>query len=152
MQLHEVQRARRRARVLPSAAAILAVLLAAPQWSGVRAQTADRPGYRGDARNPFDLTAPILKRFSDSEAKVGFQNAEGNAPAPKMKLKGMVMLQNGNKAALLEVQGVGTHVVREGDTIGINVASPNAVIRVKRIDRMQIEVEVGSMRQVILVR
>mgnify|MGYP001806507324 CR=1 FL=1 len=111
-----------------------------------------RAGYRADARNPFELTAPILERLSEGEAGVSFQPNNGNFKVPTMRLRGMVTHRDGRKAALLEVQGLGTHVVRDGDTIGLNVAVANAVIRVKRIDRMQIEVEAGSMKQIIIVR
>lgn len=165
MRFDEVSRARRRSPFL-TAAAVLAALLGAVPWSGAWAQKEKqaqeqtqppvtgngRPGYRGSARNPFDLPPPIVERLSAGDAKAGFQPVEGGFKVPDMKLRGVVLRQDGGKAALLEVQGVGTHVVREGDTIGINAASPNAVIRVKRIERMQVEVEAGSMRQIILVR
>ncbi len=141
-----------RARFITRAAAILLAVVAMAQWNGAWAQTNNRPGYRSDTRNPFELTAPIIERVTDGEAKVGFQPADSAFEVPKMKLRGLVLRRDGGKAALLEVQGVGTHVVREGDTIGLNPAVAQAVIRVKRIDRMQVEVEAGSMRQIIIVR
>ncbi len=120
--------------------------------SGNPAPSGTRPGYRSDARNPFELATPILERLKEGETGVSFQPNNGNFPVPGMRLRGMVTHRDGRKAALLEVQGLGTHVVREGDTIGLNATTPNAVIRVKRIDRMQIEVEAGSMKQIIIVR
>lgn len=148
MRLHEFQRA----RLLPPAAALLAAATAA-HWSDAWGQAAGgRPGYRSDARNPFELTSPIIERLTAGETGVSFQRADGSFKVPNMKLRGMVLRQDGGKAALLEVQGLGTHVVREGDTISINAAIANAVVRVKRIERMQVEVEAGSMRQIIIVR
>ena len=128
------------------------MLSAAVPWACVQAQTGDRPGYRAAARNPFELTSPILGRLSAGEAKVGFQPADASFKVPKMKLRGMVTGSDGKKVALLEVEKLGTHVVREGDTISLNAAAASAVIRVKRIERMQVEVEAGSMRQIIIVR
>ncbi len=111
-----------------------------------------RPGYRGEERNPFALTSVILERTRKGQAAVGFQPAEGPVKVPDLKLRGIVVRSDGSKAALLEVKGRGTYVVREGDRIGLNPAQASAAIRVTRINRMQVEVEVGSIRQVIIVR
>ncbi|AGA89491.1 hypothetical protein Thimo_0651 [Thioflavicoccus mobilis 8321] len=151
MCLQDAPRARGLVRLL-SLAAALALLVPTP-WSDVRAQTiGSRPGYRGEARNAFELTAPILERLTAGEASAGFQRTEGETEIPKMTLRGMVMRPGGAKAALLEIAGAGTYVVREGDTIGLYQLGSSSVIRVKRVDRLQVEVEAGSLKQVIIVR
>ncbi len=115
------------------------------------APAGNRPGYIGNERNPFALTPLILERGRQGQAVTGFQPAE-SVRVPNLRLRGIVVGRDGRKAALLEVQGMGTFVVREGDRIGLRPAHANAAIRVIRIDRMQVEVEAGAMRQVILVR
>lgn len=113
--------------------------------------TVDRPAYRADARNPFAPTRRILERRDRGGGGVGFTRADGDFKFPKMKLRGMVS-GDAELVALLEIDGEGIHVVREGDTIGLYESDDVQVLRVRRINRLNLEVEGGSLNQVIIVR
>lgn len=148
------------ATLLPPLAAVLAVTLVIAAPVAIAQQVAlvtsqpvplERAGYRGEARNPFAPTARILNGGGGSSADIGFTPAEGKFKFPRMKLRGTVSSQ-GELVALLDITGEGIHVVREGDTIGLYAANKVQVIRVRRINRLNIEVEGGSLKQVIIVR
>ena len=64
----------------------------------------------------------------------------------------MVQDANGGIAALLEVENGGIHIVREGDTVGLYEMGINSVIRVRKINRLNMVVEAGELGQVIIVR
>jgi len=112
----------------------------------------DRPGYRGEARNPFAPTEAILRERGSGRSGVRFERAEGAFKVPKMHLRGIVTGSGGQVAALLEIDGHGTHIVREGDTIGLYERDSDLVVRIGRIQRLHVEVEAGALRQVIIVR
>ena len=69
-----------------------------------------------------------------------------------MKLRGIIRREGEKIAALLEIKGGGTHVVREEDTVGLNELGQDAVVRIKKINRLNLVVEVGSLGQVMIVR
>lgn len=71
-----------------------------------------------------------------------------DAPAPDMTLKGIV---NGGMA-LLEVQGSGVFLVREGDTISLSRQGRNTVMKIEKIDRLSLMVKVGTLEEIIVVR
>ncbi len=112
----------------------------------------ERPGYRGEARNPFAPTEAILRERGSGKGGVRFERAEGRFKIPKMHLRGIVTRSGGEVAALLEIDGHGTHIVREGDTIGLYERDSDLVVRIGRIRRLHVEVEAGALRQVIIVR
>ena len=57
-----------------------------------------------------------------------------------------------HKAALLEIEGAGVFVVREGDTVGLHDLGRSAVLKVIRVNELSVVVEAGSLGQVIIVR
>jgi len=144
-------RPRHRSRTRLMRHAILLTLAGAVTLPPAVAQ--ERAGYRGEARNPFAATE-IIRREGAREEGTGrrFERAQGRYDIPAMELRGIVSLGGGGMAALLEVEGHGTHLVREGDTIGLYEQGSDLVIRIGRIDRLHVEVEAGSLRQVIIVR
>ncbi|QPJ62483.1 MAG: hypothetical protein G3M70_11625 [Candidatus Nitronauta litoralis] len=119
------------------------------QGSGVQ-RTA---GYFNGKRDPFAVTNRLLKvRLGQGEGALSFQPAKPGANFPVMKLRGIVRRPGKKIAALLEVEGAGTHVVREEDTVGLNELGKDAVVRIKKINRLNLVVEVGSLGQVMIVR
>lgn len=113
-----------------------------------------RPGYRDAKRNPFAPTRQILAsiRGEVSGQSVNFQPLQEETVIPRMKLKGLIN-EGGNKiAALLEIENAGTHIVREGDTVGLYETGTNSVIRIRKINRLNLVVEAGSLGQVLIVR
>lgn len=71
-----------------------------------------------------------------------------DAPVPELTLKGVI---NGGMA-LLEVQGSGVFLVREGDTISLSRQGRNTVLKIEKIDRLSLMVKVGTLEEIIVVR
>ncbi len=71
-----------------------------------------------------------------------------NAQTPELALKGIV---NGG-LALLEVQGSGVYLVREGDTLSLNRQGQNTVMKIEKIDRLSLMVKMGTLEEIIVVR
>ena len=119
-----------------------------------RSALARRPGYRDGVRNPFAPTRDILStaaRTSGSDAYRFRALAEPTA-IPRMRLRGLINEGDENVAALLEIENSGTYIVREGDTVGLYELGSNAVIRVRKINRLDLVVEAGSLGQVLIIR
>jgi hypothetical protein len=79
----------------------------------------------------------------------GFVPSAENGGIPKMKLRGLLNQEEGNFIALLEVEGGGTFMVREGDEFNIDPSQPHNAIRVDKITRLSVTVEtvmLGSIR------
>lgn len=88
-----------------------------------------------------------MSKAAEASAKDG-KSAKGKAADDKEKAKKLVS----EVAAILEVEGAGTHIVREGDTVGLQQLGSDAVVKVLRVDRLSLVVEVGTLGQVIIVR
>ena len=110
-------------------------------------------------RNPFALTGKLR------DAKVNMANKEvvvlkgeetftpkPEVKIPKMRLRGHLKGSDGEVLALLEIDGGDTHIVREGDTVGLNDLGLDSVLRVRKISRLHMVVEAGSLNQMIIVR
>lgn len=103
-------------------------------------------------RDPFALTSVILGSQNDKTApSLQFTPVTTNTPIPQLRLKGIINT-GGEKTALLEVAGYDTYVVKENDAIGIPNQGGSSVLKIKKIDRLSLIVEVGQLGQVIIVR
>lgn len=71
-----------------------------------------------------------------------------NAEAPELALKGIVS----GGLALLEIQGSGVFLVREGDTVSFSRQGRNVVMKIEKIDRLSLMVRVGTLQEIIVVR
>jgi hypothetical protein len=74
---------------------------------------------------------------------------------PKMRVRGFVHNNPGESMALLQIDGDDNiHLVQKGDEIGIQSRSgqPNAVLKIISVDQKKVEVQSGSLRQVIIVQ
>jgi hypothetical protein len=76
--------------------------------------------------------------------------AGGTDQVPKMKLRGYV--NNKQSVAVLDIEGVGTYLVRRGDEIGLQAIGRNTIIKIIEVDGMGVKVQPGSFPQVIVVR
>ncbi len=114
-------------------------------------------------RDPFALTHRLVKQKPiENDARRGagesntrsysFTRLNTGIDVPKLSLRGLVRKSAQDKAAILEVEGLGTYVVREGDTITIPSGGFNNVIKVTQIDRLSLLIEVGKLGEVIVVR
>lgn len=71
------------------------------------------------------------------------------ARPPKMKRLGFV--NGGNQAvALLEIDGVGVFQVRNGDSISLHALGREDSIKVRHVDALKIEVQVGTVSNIIV--
>jgi hypothetical protein len=69
-----------------------------------------------------------------------------------MKLRGLLNQEEGNFIALLEVEGGGTFMVREGDEFNIDPSQPQNAIRVDKITRLSVTVETGMLGSIRVLR
>ena len=109
-------------------------------------------GYRDGKRDPFSPTNQMLEFSSRREGGLQFQPLNQAVEVPLMHLRGLVQDKDGKLAALLEIENSGIHVVREGDTVGLYDMGSNSVVRVRKINRLNLVVEAGSLGQLIIVR
>ncbi|WP_293264793.1 hypothetical protein [Neptunomonas sp.] len=71
---------------------------------------------------------------------------------PKMNFRGVTQSQ-GKKMALLEIENLGTFVVKKGDKIGLQqIASSGAVLHILEINELNLIVETGSYGQQMVVQ
>lgn len=98
--------------------------------------------------DPFQTSYLMRQRaYRQSQGGAQFVAAPG-AKTPAMVLKGLV----NKKLALLEIQGVGIYMVREGDSLSFNNNGENLVIKIDKIDSLSLNVKVGTLQEVIVVR
>lgn len=132
---------------------VTVVLLA---WMGHLEAAGDRSESQvtGPMRDPFTTSARMYaesERFAaNSPGGRGFIPSVGFEQVPKMKLRGFV--DNRQAVALLEIEGVGTYLVRKGDEIGLQALGKNTVIKILDVNGMSVKVQTGMINQVIVVR
>lgn len=113
----------------------------------------DRSGYLGESRNPFAPTRQVATaRRGGLPGELTLQPLQNAVKLPKMRLRGVVNDGANQLAALLELEGIGVYVVREGDTVGLYEAGSNHVIQIQKINRLNLLVKAGSVGQIIVVR
>ncbi len=111
-----------------------------------------QPSSRFSGRDPFSITEEMIKGDANLQASLDFlPNEQAKFTVPVMVMKGLVMAEDGQYMAVLDIEGYGIKVVRKGDTIGLQ-GSGDAAIRIKEITRLQIIVEAGKIGKVIVVR
>lgn len=109
-----------------------------------------------ERRDPFAATPKLTreKKIETSRKEGHPMFVPGNGPAnmPKLRLRGHLQGRDNKVVALLEIQGGGVYIVREGDTIGLHEFGYNSVIQIKKISRLHLVVESGQLGQLIIVR
>jgi len=113
-------------------------------------------------RDPFTATKKIIDTGNDGASSNdddgAYSGYDFRSPGlaiklPKLSLKGVVYKQSkSDPLALLDVAGYGVYMVRLEDEIGFNPADPSQVIKIKKINRLNIIVEVGTLGDLIVVR
>ncbi|QUM89181.1 hypothetical protein HWV03_10410 [Moritella sp. 36] len=123
--------------------------------------TANINAFLDGVRDPFSMTKSLAKLTEPdksvaqdtSYAGYDFKNSEFSMSLPKLTLKGVVFKKNIEEPlALLDIGGHGVHMVRIGDEIGFNPALPKQVLKIKKISRLNVIVEVGTLGDLIVVR
>jgi Tfp pilus assembly protein PilP len=111
-------------------------------------------------RDPFAIPSILLQSLanerSEKERKLSasafaFSNSSLHS-VPTIKLKGVVH-HPGNPSPLAIVHlNNETYMVREGDEVGFNPAEPSQIIKIKKINRLSVLVEVGTLGALVIVR
>jgi hypothetical protein len=117
---------------------VLLILLAA----GALAQ--DKPGE--PKRDPF---APS-ERMRDGNERFVARDAPG--VLPKLELRGYIEGADGKTVALLEVEGKRVYLVRKDDTVSLPQGGGSLVMRVVAITNLELRVELGELRRVVVIR
>jgi len=108
-------------------------------------------------RDPFAITQEIALLSQENQtsqsayANHDFKSSGLAFTLPKLTMKGVVFKKQ-NPIALLEIGGNNVYMVRVGDEISFNPAMPKQVIKVKKISRLNVIVEVGTLGDLIVVR
>lgn len=117
-------------------------------------------GYEEPAeRDPFTTSDKMFRTSGQQGANraggQGFVPYMMNGGLPKMRVRGFVHNGPGDAMALLQIDGDETvHLVRKGDEIGVQsrTGQPNTVLKILNVDLKKVEVQSGSLRQVIIVQ
>lgn len=110
-------------------------------------------------RDPFTTTDKMFRVSAqpgaNGAANQGFVPFMSTEPLPKMRIKGFVHNGPGEAMALLQIDGDDTvHLVRKGDEIGIQsrAGQLSSVLKIINVDLKKVEVQSGSLKQVIIVQ
>ena len=146
MTIHSDDRNNRRGR-FPLFAFLLSIL-ALLVTSGV-AQDKDQPEAQPE-RNPF--AAPPGVRTPNSGEATAFVPRERPAGVPTLSLRGYVEDKDGRTCALLDVGGKQVYLVREKDEVSIPHGGENLVLRITKVSNLSLQLEVGELRRMVVVR
>lgn len=116
---------------------------------------AAQPPLARQPRDPFANTKAIQDQAAKNAATPEARYTPGtdNARAiPGLRLKGYIEDRYQAPVALVEIEGYGVFLVREGDAISLQTRSGNALLKVQRVTNVSVQVEVGSLGQVMVVR
>lgn len=106
-------------------------------------------------RDPFTPSNLMYERVGVQDGRMnrvyGFIPSNENAKIPTMKLRGLMQKMD-EFIALLEVQGIGTFMVREGDEFNIDPSQPKNAIRISKITRLSVTVETGRLGSIRVLR
>ncbi len=78
-------------------------------------------------------------------------NGQQDGGFPRMQYRGFVQ-QDDEKVGLLDINGIGTFVVRSGDKVGLQQISRDAVINIVEINKLNLIIEVGNFGEKIVVQ
>lgn len=110
-------------------------------------------------RDPFTTSDKMYQAVgqqgADRSGGQGFVPFMSVGALPRMRVKGFVHNGPGEAMALLQIDGDDTvHLVSKGDEIGIQSrgGQPSSVLKIINVDKKKVEVQSGSLRQVIIVQ
>lgn len=115
---------------------------------------------RADKARKYDEAPQFVPASMSSVDPVALINdmtvgSEGDGQSeggfPRMQYRGFVQ-QHDEKVGLLDINGIGTFVVRAGDKVGLQQLSRDAVINVVEINKLNLIIEVGNFGEKIVVQ
>lgn len=107
------------------------------------------PADEEPGRDPFAASEKMREGVGERSR---FVPSETPPALPGLALRGYVEDENGNAVALLEVDGKNTYLVRKDDTVSLPRAGQNFVMRVIQVTNLELHIEMGELRRVVVVR
>lgn len=92
--------------------------------------------------------AKALANTLKEKQEVAVQHARQLA-LPKMKLKGLIRKPQGEVLALLDIAGIGIHIVRKGDTVSLGSSGTIKIITIKDLS---VEILAEKMSDNLIIR
>jgi hypothetical protein len=107
------------------------------------------PAPEEPVRDPFSASDRMREGAGDRSR---FVPSEVPPALPGLSLRGYVEDEERKTVALLEVDGKDTYLVRKGDTVSLPRGGQNLVIRIAEVTNLELHVEIGELRRVVVVR
>ncbi|WP_372832439.1 hypothetical protein [Pontibacterium sp.] len=85
-------------------------------------------------------------KFSLSQAQ-----QEESQGIPRMQFRGFIRM-DGEKAGLLNINGLGTFVVKEGDKVGLQQMTSDTVVRIVEINPLNLIIEFGNLGEKVVIQ
>jgi hypothetical protein len=101
-------------------------------------------------RNPFAVP-PGVQAPNNGDA-TQFVPRDRPAGVPPLSLRGYVEDKEGKACALLDVGGKQVYLVREKDEVSIPQGADNLVLRITKVSNLSLQLEMGELRRVVVVR
>jgi len=114
------------------------------------AQPADAPDEAPPLRDPTEADS-ALKRALEGMQAPGAGRTRA-AAVPKINRLGLVIVTGKPPEALIEVTGAGLFFVHEGSSISAVAGDGVTLMRVVRISGDEVEIEIASQKQTMIVR
>lgn len=129
------------------------------QWMGLLTLSILLGTVAGSSGQQADAFAPRLQEPERDPFRPppDLREAEGQRQGaisglPRMNLRGWVQDGDGVSLALLEIDGEGTIVVREGEELRLHLAGTGVPLRIREIGPRGLVLEVGEERDEVVVR
>jgi len=122
-------------------------------------------------QDPFEADEKVRRVLSGQEREDGFVPLDGGVALPAMKLKGLVKMKGKSTTASVEIDGIGSFVVREGEklifSLSGRVVKPSGkkaagavemreqipiALLVTDISRDGVIVEVGTLGETMIIK
>ncbi|NOV28948.1 hypothetical protein DDY07_04140 [Methylomonas sp. ZR1] len=114
--------------------------------------TPEAPKQLRDPFTPSELMYETAGAQGAAVGAYGFMPNQETMKVPNLKLRGLLNPSGKAFIALLEVSGVGTFMVREGDEFNFDPSQPKNAIRVSKITRLSVTVETGTLGSIRVLR
>lgn len=122
------------------------------RWLGIPVdplpEQPDEP--RRSRTDPFQTTRAMREAARVQPPETAAQGRR--TPLPELTLRGVAQGAQRPAVAILSVGGPETVVVREGETVGLPAGGPAVELRVVKITRGAVHVQVGGSEQTLVVR
>ncbi len=120
----------------------------------------DSVAYPAGKRDPFAVPSRLLQNIVSNRGYSGKDNqlmkyAFSRTTVdsiPKIKLKGVLTQRSDDSPLAMILMNNETYMVRENDEIGFNPLDPSQVIKIKKIDRLSMLVEIGTLGELVIIR